>query len=116
MNPRFLADANFRHAIFSGVRRREPAIDFVTVQEVGRKDRSDPDILEFAARENRILVSHDYRTMPVHFRAFVSKHSSPGVFLIPQKSVVADAIDAVVLVWAASDAEEWRNRLTYVRL
>ena len=116
MNARFLADANFRHAIFSGVRRREPAIDFVTVQEAGLKDHPDPDILAFAARENRILVSHDYRTMPVHFQEFVSKQSSPGVFLIPQKSAVAAAIDALVLIWAASEAEEWRNRLTYVRL
>jgi hypothetical protein len=38
------------------------------------------------------------------------------VFLISQDTPLRDAIDALVLIWAASDAEEWRNKLTYLPL
>lgn len=51
--------------------------------------------------------------MPRHFREFVAGHTSPGVFLIPQKLPIAQAIDMIVLVWAASEAPEWANQLTY---
>jgi Domain of unknown function (DUF5615) len=116
MSLRFLADENFNRPIFSGLRRHEPAIDLASVQEVGLKSHTDPEILAFAAREGRILLSHDYKTMPGHFRDFVSKHSSPGVFLVPQTLPVAQTIDALILIWAASEAEEWANRLIYLPL
>jgi hypothetical protein len=41
---------------------------------------------------------------------------APGVFLIPQKLDVAEAIDALLLIWLASDAEEWENRLEWLPL
>ena len=116
MSLRFLADEDFNRPILSGVKRREPAIDLVRVQEVGLKSHPDPAILTFAAREGRILLSHDYRTMPAHFREFVAKQSSPGVFLFPQRVPIAQAIDTLVLIWAASGAEEWENRLVYLPL
>ena len=43
---------------------------------------SDPEVLELAARERRVLVSHDKRTMPIHFTARVASDlRSPGVLL-----------------------------------
>ena len=106
----------FNRPILSGVKRRERAIDLVRVQDVGLKNRSDPEILVFAFREGRILLSHDYRTMPGHFREFAAKQSSAGVFLFPQTVPVAQAIDTLVLIWAASEASEWVNRLVYLPL
>ena len=52
--------------------------------------------------------------MPVHFRSFALRQSSPGVFLLPQKLPFAQAIDILILIWAASEAEEWANHLTYL--
>ncbi len=63
---RFLADADLNRAIVAGVQRREPALDFLTANEGGIEDQGDPDVLESAARQGRILVSHDTSTMPVH--------------------------------------------------
>jgi hypothetical protein len=37
--------------------------------------------------------------------------NSPGVFIISQKVDTLAAIEALLLVWAASDAEEWTNRI-----
>jgi hypothetical protein len=69
MSIRFLADADLDEAIVTGLRERERAIDFMTANEANLRRRGDPFVLEFAANQGRILVSHDRRTMPVHFAA-----------------------------------------------
>jgi hypothetical protein len=43
----------------------------------------DPDVLALAAREDRIVVTSDLRTMPGHFGDFLDAHGHcPGVFLV----------------------------------
>ena len=69
MTVRFLADADLNHAIVTGAREREKALDFLTATEANLEGQADPDVLEFAANQGRILVSHDTSTMPVHFSA-----------------------------------------------
>jgi hypothetical protein len=61
--PCFLAGQDFNEHIIRGVLRREPAIDFVRLRDVGLESRSDAEILAYAAAENRIIVSHDVNTM-----------------------------------------------------
>jgi hypothetical protein len=46
-------------------------------------------VLAFAADEERIPVSHDFHTMPKHFREFIRVRPSPGVLLIRQDLPVA---------------------------
>ena len=116
MRPRFLADADLKRAIISGVKRREPAVDFQTAQAAALEKLDDPDVLAIAAREGRILVSHDFGTMPRHFQDFVSRQESPGVFLISQKTAMGVAVEALLLIWMASDHAERLNQLTYLPL
>ena len=83
MRVRFLADADLNKAIVSGVLRREPSIDFLTAQAAGLRKMKDLEVLALAAGQQRVLVSHDFGTMPLHFRAFRSAgNSSAGVFLV----------------------------------
>ena len=63
MSIRFQADNDLKFAIVKAVRRREPAIDFASAQESGLVGVSDPDILDRAASDGRVLVSHDLGTM-----------------------------------------------------
>jgi predicted nuclease of predicted toxin-antitoxin system len=67
MNVRFQADADLNEDIVAGVVRREPTIDFQTADEANLRGLPDPQVLALAAQENRILVTHDRRTMPRHF-------------------------------------------------
>ena len=109
---RFLADASLHDAIVSGCLRREPAMDFLSASEAQRQEVPDPEVLALAAHQDRILVTSDLRTMPQHFGDFLGAHGyCPGVFLLKQRTPLADVIDALVLVWAASDADEWKNRI-----
>ena len=68
MSIRFQADNDLKFAIVKAVRRREPAIDFASAHEAGPEGVGDPELLERAAVANRVLVSHDRRTMLNHFR------------------------------------------------
>jgi hypothetical protein len=90
--------------------RAESSIDFLDANTAELESVSDDEVLAIAARENRILVTHDLKTMPSHFAAFLSHSQSPGV-LLSQKTSVADAIDALLMVWLAAEAEEWINRI-----
>jgi hypothetical protein len=109
---RFLADADLNDGIVSGCRRREPSMDFLSAREAGLEGVPDPEVLALAANQNRILVSHDFQTMPRHFGDFLQAGaSSPGVLLVPQYRPIADAIEEILLIWSASDAEEWKNRI-----
>jgi predicted nuclease of predicted toxin-antitoxin system len=114
---RFLADADLNKVIVSGVLRREPSLDFLTAQAAGLRGMRDPEVLALAAGQQRVLVSHDVGTMPAHFRAFrrAGKRSS-GVFLIPQNLDVAAAIDELLLIWLASEAADWEDRLEWLPL
>ncbi len=67
---RFLADADLKDAIVSGCVRREPAMDFLSANAANLHDLPDPEVLRIAAQEDRILVSHDFQTMPQHFGDF----------------------------------------------
>lgn len=116
MKFRFLADVDLNRAIVSGVKRREPSVDFLTAQTASLDGMRDADVLGLAAREQRILVSHDFGTMPHHFRDFVATQRSPGVFLISQDLPVGAAVEALLLIADASEAEEWENHLTYLPL
>jgi hypothetical protein len=36
------------------------------------------------------------------------------LFLVSRQAPVGEVIDALLLVWAASDAEEWKNRIVNI--
>ena len=109
MRVRFQADADLNEDIAAGLVRREPLIDFRTAEEANLRGLPDPQVLAVAAQENRILVTHDRRTMPRHFADLIVNQRSPGVVIIAQKVNVGVAIEELLLIWAASDAEEWLN-------
>jgi len=78
---------------------------------------SDPEVLTFAGELQRAVVSHDVGSMPAHFRTFSNdRKRSSGVFLIPQNLDVGTAIDELLLIWSASDASEWEDRLMWLPL
>lgn len=116
MKVRFQADADIDQTIVKVTLRREPAIDFQTARTAELAFKSDPEVLAFAAREGRLLVTHDQSTMPAHFRRFLEHSTSPGVLIIPQSVEIHDAVEELLLIWQASEAEEWMNRMTFLPL
>jgi len=94
-----------------------PRWNFLSANEADLEGVPDPEVLALAASQDRILVSHDFQTMPRHFGDFLQAgNSSPGVLLVPQRLPIGDAIEELVLIWAASDADEWQNRILKIPL
>jgi hypothetical protein len=78
--------------------------------------RFDPEVLAAAAHDGRVLLTHDHKTMPRHFGDFIARQTSPGALVIPQHIPPAVAAEELLLVWAATEAEEWTNRICYLPL
>jgi len=115
--PRFLADHDLNEHIVAGVLRREPVIDFSRVRDLGISTLPDTEILAYAAREGLLVVSHDVNTMPAAAFARLSAGGSfPGLFMAPQSSPIASIIDSLVLIWAASELEEWKDQVVFLPL
>jgi len=106
---RFQAEADLNEDIVAGILRREPRVDFRTAGEAGLRALDDIQALALAASDGRVLVSHDRKTMPTHFTEFVRTNTSPGLFIVSQKTDLLSAIEGLLLVWAATEAEEWVN-------
>ena len=111
MSVRFQADADLNHIIVKAMVRREPSIDFQTAHVAGLVGVPDPEVLALAAQAGRILVTHDRKTMPTHFAEFIAHATSSGVIVVPQKLPIRAVVEDLLLIWMASETEEWRNRI-----
>jgi hypothetical protein len=111
---RYQADNDLRKAIVRGAVRREPRIDFRSAQSARLNGLPDPTVLALAADEGRILVSHDFQTMPRYFQQFATGRRCPGVLLVRQDLPVGEAVESLLLIWEASEPHEWINRLCLV--
>lgn len=111
---RFQADADLRQAIVTGVIRREPNLDFRSANAAGLEGIKDPEVLALAARDGRVLVTHDRKTLPFEFSQFITSQTSSGVLILSQNLPISEAIEAIILIWEASTAEEWINQIMTV--
>lgn len=113
--PRFLADEDLRFSIVQAVRRWQPAVEITTVLEKRLVSASDEEVLQFAWRDRWLLVSHDVTTM----RAFaaqriVDNRGIHGLFIAPQSRTAREIAECLILIWSASEFDEWRDRIVYV--
>ena len=51
-----------------------------------------------------------------HFARFIEKQTSPGLVIVSQELDIGPAIEELLLVWAASEAEEWENAVIFLPL
>ena len=113
--PRFLADEDLRTSISRAVRRREPAVQITSVVEQGLGSASDADVLEFAWQDRWLIVSHDVNTMKAFAEARIADgRGIHGLLLAPQSRSTRSVAGSLILIWSASDFEEWRDRIVYL--
>jgi hypothetical protein len=54
--------------------------------------------------------------MPAHFRSYTQQQKCAGLILVPQRMPIRLAIEDLLLIWQASEAEEWINRMRWLPL
>jgi len=117
MKVRFQADADLDGRVLRGFRRVAPEIDVRSAADARLAGVPDTEVLRRAAEQGRVLISQDRRTMPAYFRRYTSVGlQSPGLILLREGVSIAAAIEELVLIWSASEAEEWINRLLWIPL
>jgi predicted nuclease of predicted toxin-antitoxin system len=114
MKIRFQADNDLNQHIVRATRQLEPAIDFQTTHAANLAGLPDEAVLALAASQGRILVTHDKKTMPQHFEHFIQRESSTGLIIVSRNLSVASVANELLLIWAASEAEEWTNMLQWL--
>jgi predicted nuclease of predicted toxin-antitoxin system len=110
-------DQNFNQHIVEGLMRRDPGLDLIHVREVGLEAAPDPAILEWAAQHDRVLLTHDRRTIPPFAYARVAAgQAMPGVFLASDDMPTGQAIDEILLAVHCLTPDECKDIVKYFPL
>jgi predicted nuclease of predicted toxin-antitoxin system len=114
---KLLTDENFDGDILRGLRRRLPTLDVIRVQDVGLDATPDPDILDWAAAQGRILLTHDRDTMPGFVNDRVSAgQPMPGVFLVSNTMPKGRAVEELLLAIECWTPEECKDLVRFFPL
>jgi hypothetical protein len=114
---RLAADENFNGIILAGLRDRRPDLDIVRVQDANLSGAGDPTILEWAAREGRMLLTHDVSTLTAYaYERVRSGLRMPGVFEVSRAVPIGRAIEDILLLAEASLENEWEGQVRYLPL
>lgn len=111
------ADENFNNDIVRGVRRRNPTVDLLRVQDVGLTGADDPTVLEWAAQSGRVLLTHDAATMsPYAYERVDNGKPMPRVFEVGRHVPIKLVIEEILLLAECSLADEWEGQVRYLPL
>ena len=112
---RFVVDENLNNDIIRGLRRRQTPIDIVRVQDVGLYSSPDPDVLEWAAENDRILLTHDVSTIPKYACDRIrSGNAMPGVVIVPQDLAIGRVICDLIFIVERGLNGAWESQILYL--
>jgi hypothetical protein len=92
-------------------------LTLVRVQDVGLRTLDDSVVLEWAATEGRVILTHDTATMPTQaYHRVVNALAMPGVFVVPQEEAISRIIEDIILLTECSLEHEWDGQVNYLPL
>lgn len=111
------ADADIDNAIVRGLRRHAPGIDLVRSLHILPEGTPDPDVLAWAAAENRVLISNDRATMiGFAYRRVASGEPLPGLIVASKKQVIGRAIEHLLIIAECMTQDEIRDQVLFLPL
>jgi predicted nuclease of predicted toxin-antitoxin system len=106
----FLVDQNFNEHIVDGLTRRDANLEFTHVRDVGLAEAPDPAVLEWAASQGFVVLTHDRKTMPSFADERVAAGlPMPGVFLVDDDMPIGRAIEELLIAVSCLTAKECEN-------
>ena len=114
---RLAADENFNNNIVRGLLRRRPELDIVRIQDVGLSGADDAAVLEWAAQEGWVLLTHYVSTITRYaYERVRAGQSMPGVFETGRDVPIGRAIEDILLLVEYSLDGEWEGQVRYLPL
>ncbi len=109
---RLASDADVHGEIIRGLRRRLPDIDLVRARDALLEGTPDPEVLAWAAAENRVLLTNDRNTMVgFAYQRVTAGAPVPGLIATTIEQSIGSAIEDILLVVEALPAEEIRDQI-----
>jgi hypothetical protein len=114
---RYLADEDFDNRILRAFRRREAVVDWIRVQDVGLSGHDDELVLQFAAENQRVVLTHDVSTMSAAaYRRVERGDRMPGLIVVPHHMGVGRAATELIYLAKESAPDEWEAQVIYLPL
>jgi len=114
---KLISDEDFNNRIVRGLLRRFSALDLVRVQDVSLGGKHDTEVLAWAAKENRLVLTHDFATMlDFAYNRVADNLKMPGVIAVPQDLPIGEAIEEISTLIEYSLENEWENQVVFIPL
>lgn len=115
---RLCADENFNRKIVEGVLQRRPDLNIVQLRETALLGAEDPLILEWAAQQGRILLTHDIQTMVGFAYARIAQGlPMSGVFAVSSTAPIGLVIEHLLIALESTlRDDEWEDQVVHFPL
>jgi hypothetical protein len=112
---KLLTDEHIPPALTRGVKRALPEVDLLELRHTGLLGTPDPQVLAYAAGEERILITRDVRTVPNYaFERIQRGEVMPGVFIWRRGASLGPVLEDLLLILQVSDGSEWVDQVIYL--
>lgn len=114
---RLASDEDVHGAIIRGLQRRLPQLDLVHVKQHLPLGAHDSEVLDWAAREDRVLITNDRNTMVHYANERVAAHvAMPGVIVTTNRQAIGPAIADLVLLAECLTHGELQGQIRFLPL
>ncbi len=114
---RFLADENFNNHIIRGIVLRNSNVDIKRIQDIGLSGAEDPIVLDYAHKENRVLLTQDLVTIPrFAYERIRNGKENPAILIIKQDIGISQVIGNILLIYECCNESELAGKILYLPL
>jgi len=114
---RLLADENFNGRILRALQRQIPDLDVVRTQDTPLYGTDDQTLLQFAAEEGRVLLTHDVETLVGYaWERVRSGMAMSGVIVVLTNRPIGQVIEDLEVLLLASRPEELESQIRFLPL
>lgn len=112
---RLISDEDVPGAIVRGLRRHQPDLDIVRVQEVGLRTEDDPVLLAWAAANGRVLVTRDRQTLiAAAYERVKDGQPMSGLIVVHEALDIGPAIEQIRMVAVCCTEAELKDRVIFL--
>jgi hypothetical protein len=116
---KFLLDENVDPRLLKALRRRAPEMVVWPIGAPGTPalQTLDPEILIWCETHGFSLVTNNRTSMPVHLQDHLAAaRHVPGIFILNPNMPMGQTVDELVLIWGASEPDEYYDLLHHLPL
>jgi predicted nuclease of predicted toxin-antitoxin system len=109
---RLASDADVHGGIIRGLYRRLPALDLVRAQDALPEGTPDPEVLAWAASEDRVLITNDRDTMVgFAYQRVAAGEPVPGLIAMRMGQPFRSIIDDILFIAEYMPEDEIRDKV-----